>query len=450
MRNRKRLRGWFVGGALFLLAGAWPARLSAQSGSTARKRVAAADPAAAELNRLLVAAQDAVDQKDYPTAAKDYQDYLAKKPEDAQVHFNLAFAYTAMKRVGDARMEYEKAISLDPKMGAAYLNLGITLLGIDPKAAVEPLQKAVELSPEDPHAKYFLGMALERDGKAAAAIDEYETAAKSDGSNVELQNALGHALLAAGRSADAEATYRRSLSLNPQGADQARAHAGLAEALVAQKKMGEAVAELDTYLQAQPNDAGARRQRAFALADLGQNDEALRELDRAAGGGEESLPTLKLRAQLYLGKKRYDEAIAVLRKAEMLAPREADLSAALGHVYFEKKDYADAAPELVKAYNLDASNSAVMADIVAAEYELKNYSGTLQALDELAKHKDLPATAWFIRATSYDKLGSLQQALDAYNRFLQMNTDENSDMYFSATARVRALPREIREKGKGK
>ena len=190
------------------------------------------------------------------------------------------------------------------------------------------------------------------------------------------------------------------------------------------------------------------RQRAFALADLGKNDEALAELDRAAGGGEESLPTLKLRAQLYLGKKRYDEAISVLRKAEVLAPREADLSAALGHVYFEKKDYADAVPELVKAYNLDASDSSVMADVVAAEYELKNYSGTLQALDELAKHKELPATAWFIRGVSYDKLGALKEALDAYNRFLQMNKDENSDMYFSATARARALPREIREKGK--
>jgi Flp pilus assembly protein TadD len=446
MRNHKRLRKWFVGGALCLLAGACPAHLSAQSASTARKRVA--DPAVAELNRLLVAAQDAVDQKDYPAAAKDYQDYLAKKPDDAQAHFNLGFAYTAMKLPADARMEYEKAISLDPKMAVAYLNLGITLLGIDPKAAVEPLQKAAELSPEDAHTRYFLGVALERDGKTAAAIEEYETAAKSDEKNIELQNALGHALLVAGRPVDAETTYRRALSLNPQGADQARTHVGLAEALVAQKKMEEAVAELDTYLQAQPNDAGARRQRAFALADLGKEDEALAELDRAAGGGQESLPTLKLRAQLYLGKERYDEAISVLRKAEALAPREADLSAALGHVYFEKRDYVNAVPELVKAYNLDASDSSVMADVVAAEYELKNYSGTLQALDELAKHKELPASAWFIRGVSYDKLGALKEALDAYNRFLQMNKDENSDMYFSAAARARALPREIREKGK--
>ena len=53
-----------------------------------------------------------------------------------------------------------------------------------------------------------------------------------------------------------------------------------------------------------------------------------------------------------------------------------------------------------------------------------------------------------MRASCYDKLGQLMQALDAYKMFLQMNKDENSDMYFAATARARALPREIREKGK--
>ncbi len=446
MRNCNRLRIRLLRGAACLLAGALPIPLLGQSGNVAKKHVS--DPASAELNRLLIAAQDAVDRQDYPTAAKDYQDYLTKKPDDAQVHFNLGFTYTAMQRPDDARREYEKAISLDPKMGAAYLNLGITLLAVEPKAAAEPLTTAVELLPQDAHAKYLLGLALERDGKAAAAIEQYQAAATLDQKNVGIQNALGHALLAASRASDAETAYRAALALNPAGVEQTEAQAGLAQALMTQKKTAEAAAELDTYLEGHPDDTGARRERAFALADLGRNDDALAELDRAAGGGPESLATLKLRAQLYLAKKRYADAIPVLQKAETLAPREADLSATLGHTYLEKKDYADAAPELLKAYNLNPSDVSVLGDLIGAEYELKNYAGTLQVLDELAKHKDLPPSAWFVRASCYDKLGQLVQALDAYKMFLQMNKDENSDMYFDATARVRALPREIREKGK--
>jgi tetratricopeptide (TPR) repeat protein len=92
----------------------------------------------------------------------------------------------------------------------------------------------------------------------------------------------------------------------------------------------------------------------------------------------------------------------------------------------------------------------VLGDLVGAEYELKNYAGTLQALDELAKHKDLPASAWFVRASCYDKLERRQEALEAYKMFLQLNKDESSDMYYEASTRVRALPREIKEKGKGK
>lgn len=447
MIDRKWLGKRLAGGALCcLLAGVLPARLSAQTGTAARKRVT--DPAAVELNQLLVSAQNAVERRDYPTAAKNYQDYIAKKPDDAEVHFNLGFAYTAMQRPADARTEYEKAISLDPKMGAAYLNLGMTLLSSDPAAASEPLQKATELLPQDAHARYFLGLAFERNGKSAAAIEQLDAAEKLDEKNVEIPNALGHALLGAGRAADAEIAYLRALALKPEGEEQALAHVGLAQALIAQKKTEQAAAELADYLQVRPDDAAARRQRAFVLADMGKDDEALAELDRAANGGSESLATLKLRAQLYLAKKRYNDAIPMLQKAETLAPREADLSAALGHAYMEKKDYASAAPELVKAYNLASGDIAVLADLVGAEYEMKNYAGTLQALDEMGKHKDLPLSAWFVRASCYDKLGQLKEALEAYQTFLQMNHDESSDMYFEATARARALPRQIREKGK--
>jgi tetratricopeptide (TPR) repeat protein len=255
-------------------------------------------------------------------------------------------------------------------------------------------------------------------------------------------------LLKAGRAGDSEAAFRQSLALNPQRPEQFSIHAGLAEALMAQKKTAEAAAELAAYLQTQPDDGGARRQRALALYDLGKNDEALAELDRAAPGGPESLPILKLRTQLYLAKKDYADAIPALQKAAALAPGEGDLSAALGHAYFEKKDYASAGPELVKAYNLDKNDVNVLGDLAGTEYELKNYAGTLAALDEMAKHKELQATAWFLRGSCYDKLGQRMDALDAYKMFLQMNKDENSDMYFEAAARARTLAREIREKGK--
>jgi Tfp pilus assembly protein PilF len=76
----------------------------------------------------------------------------------------------------------------------------------------------------------------------------------------------------------------------------------------------------------------------------------------------------------------------------------------------------------------------------------KNYGAALQLLDILSKHEDLPYGSWFIRATCYDRLGQVAPALDAYKKFLQLNKDENSDMFFEASARARTLTRELQNK----
>src|ERR1039458_3722867 len=95
--------------------------LSAQTASTIKKRVPV-DPAAQELNRLLTAAQEAIDRQDYAAAAQRYQDYLVKKPDDATVHYDLGYVYSALKQPADAKSEYEKAIALNPKkIGRAHV-----------------------------------------------------------------------------------------------------------------------------------------------------------------------------------------------------------------------------------------------------------------------------------------------------------------------------------------
>ncbi len=187
------------------------ASVRAQTVSVNKTHIAS-DPAEVALNNLLVAAQTAIDAKDYQTAAQDYRDYLTKKPDDALVHFQLGYAYSAMQKPEAAKPEYETAISLDPKMPAAYLNLGLTLLSSDPGAAIAPLQKAVELSPDQANPKFILGTALERSGQVAPAIAQYEAAEKLDDSNGELHAALGRVYLRASRPADAEPQFRASLS----------------------------------------------------------------------------------------------------------------------------------------------------------------------------------------------------------------------------------------------
>lgn len=430
--------------ALCAVSGAF-LEVCAQTVGVTRKRIPA-DLAAQALNRLLNSAQDAIDRQDYEAAAQNYQEYLAKKPDDATVHYDLGYVYTALKRPADAKGEYEKAISLDPKMSAAYLNLGLTLLPSDPSAAVEPLRQAAELTPGDAHIKWLLGTALERSGKLQPAVEQYEAAEELYDKDTNILLSLGFALLRSGRRNDAEAQFRAALALHPSEDAMAQAHKGLAQVLISQKKLDEGASELAAYLEAEPSDTAARIERASALVDSGKYDEALSELDRAAAQGPEGLRALKLRSQIYWENKQYDQAAPVLLKAAALAPHDADIPARLGQVYLKQKDFANAAHWLTLAYNMNPSATDLLAELVDVAYLNKNYTGALDALDILAKREELPAASWYTRAACYDNLGQAAQALDAYQKFLQLNKDENSDMYFISTARVRVLTRELRNK----
>lgn len=413
-----------------------------QSLGTSKKRIPA-DPAEAALNNLLSTAQAAMERKDFPTAAQNYQDYIAKKPDDAQAHFNLGYALMSMQKLSDAKGEYEKAVSLDPKMAPAYLNLGLTLLDTDPQAAVAPLQKAVEMIPNQAAPKFLLGTAFEKTHKLPEAIEQYQAAEGVDGTDFNIRFALGRALLNAGRPSEAEPEFRASAGMRP---DVAPAHLGLARSLVAEKHLDEATTEFAKYLELQPKDATVRVERAFALFDMKKYEDAVGELNKAEAAAPEGVRALKLRSQIYFEKQRYDDAVLVLQKAEPLGPKDPEIPALLGHIYLEKKAYADAVRELIAAFKMDPGSNDVLKDLVLAQYLNKNYPAALEGIDLLSKREPLPPGSWFMRATCYDKLEQSANALEAYQRFLQLNKDQNNDMYFEASARVRTLTRELQNK----
>ncbi len=430
--------------ALCALVGGVP-RSSAQSSPPARRHVIT-DPDAKALNDLLTAAQAALDKQDFEGAAQNYRDYLAKKPNDAIVHYDLGYIYSALNRPDDAKSEYQRAIELDPKMAAAYLNLGITLLVSDAAAAVDPLKKADELKPDDARTKWLLGSALDRSGKQTEAIEQLQAARKLDDADIKIRLSLGHALLASNRPADAEAEYRGALGLQGTPAEMAQAHRGLEETLLAEKKSPDAASELELYLESHPNDIKARVDHASMLFDLGKYEDSLAELDRAAKSGPEDLRALKLRSDVLWKQKRYGDAVVALNKAVAIAPKDPDIAARLGEAYLLAKDYPNAVHWLAAAYTANSNATDVLVSLVDAEYGTKNYTQALAALDQLAKRQDLPPASWYVRASCYDNLGQLEPALDAYRKFLQLNKDQNSDMYFVSTARVRVLIRELQNK----
>ncbi len=394
------------------------------------------------LNDLLDEAQAALDKNDYNAAILPLQKFIAEKPDVAYAHFQLAYAYTALRQVDEARAEYEKCVALDPKMAEAQLNLGILLLEKDATAAVAPLGKAVELLPSQSRPRYLLGLAQQRSGDLKAAAESFEGATRLDPKDGEALLELGRIYIKNNRTADAEAKFRAALSLEAKSPE---ALQGLALSLDEQKKP-EAVSAYREYLAVQPKDNAARARLVHLLVEQQQYDAALAELDQAAPGQAPTLESLKLKADIELGQKKVDEAIVTLKQAVALAPNDAQLHGGLGRTYLQERDFGDAEKELKAALLLDRNNLTYWKDLSSTYYLAGNWQGALATLDVIAKAETPGAGPWFVRALCYDKLNQVEPALAAYRKFLELDGNKNPDQVWQANQRIHVLEKMEKKK----
>src|SRR5258708_4154664 len=220
-------------------------------GQTAARQQKVTNP----LNDLLDEAQRDIDSNNFEAAIAPLQKFIAEKPELAFAHFNLAYAYTALKRGDEARAEYQRAIALDPKMPEPYLNLGILLLDKhEYAAAVTPLSKAVELLPAQSRPRALLAIAQERSGDQEGAARSFEGVLHLDPNDSAANHYLGELDLRRNKPAEAETRFRHALEIRP---DAPEALQGLGRSLEAQNK-SEAADAYRKYLAVMPGDAGAR------------------------------------------------------------------------------------------------------------------------------------------------------------------------------------------------
>jgi superkiller protein 3 len=415
-----------------------------QSAPAGVRRQKVANP----LNELLDEAQRDMDKKDFAAAVEPLQKFIAEQPDVAYGHFQLAYAFTALHKTAEARAEYERALAIDPKMAEAYLNLGVLLIDSDAAASVTNLRKGVDLLPAQSHPRYLLGVAQERAGDFAGAAESFEGAYRLDPKNPEPIVYLANLYLRLKRFPDAEAKLRIVLETQPKDGP---AMLGLAECLDAEKK-AEAADAYRAYLAVQPGDPGARARLVHLLVEHKQYDVALAELDRAdadAGGGTSAVPnldSLRLRAEIQVAQKKWDDAVVTLNQAIALAANDGGLHGELGRIYLQRRDFAGAQKELKIALQTDRKNLDYWKDLSSSYYLAGDCASTLAVLEEIAKMETPGAGPWFIRALCYDKLNQPKPALEAYQTFLSLDQGTNADQVWQAQERSKVLRKALEHK----
>lgn len=298
-----------------------------------------------EPNLLHLAGLACADQNQLGEATDYFLRSLLRQPQQPEVHNNLANVYAKQAKDTLAEKHYRQALELNPNFRDARKNLGLLLTSVNPMAAIEELdraaamapndsstltglgdahkalenfetakdfyQRALQINPNQVTARHNLGLCLKLNEQVDLAIDSYKLALNLAPDNAEIHYNYANALFERGEHEQAEREYLISLKLNPNFV---LAHETLHE-FYWQKGEHEKLEQSYRHAIAQsPRDTALRLSYINALSAIGREEAALQQLEEALSV-EPTAALLHAQGRLLANKQDYVRAQAVFSKA---------------------------------------------------------------------------------------------------------------------------------------
>lgn len=213
---------------------------------------------------------------------------LGHTADAAYPHYLRAKVFSALNEPPQAVKQLEDAVALRPDFAEAWSDLGLARKAmLDDAGALAAYKRAVELNPSDAVAQYRLGAEYLRGGEAHAAVEHLEEAYRLNPDDQSTLNSLQSALRQDGRLGEAN-RIRQKLTELLRKKDQINQNVLAAVRLNNEganlEKSGDLPAALAKYREAlnlNPEHVGIRVNYAVALLRLGQWTEGLNELREA-------------------------------------------------------------------------------------------------------------------------------------------------------------------------
>lgn len=190
-----------------------------------------------------------------PEAIAHYEAAIARKPDFAEAQNNLGSALLRQGRAAEAASRFERALAWKPEYAEASYNLGNARAGAGAMTeALGHYDRAIVLRPDYAEAHVNAGNALLELGRPADALVRYEKAVALNPRLADAHFNLASLRLEQERWADAAASLEIVLQID---SGYVRAHRALGFALAALGRTAEATRHYDVYLRAVPDDAQA-------------------------------------------------------------------------------------------------------------------------------------------------------------------------------------------------
>jgi predicted O-linked N-acetylglucosamine transferase (SPINDLY family) len=303
-----------------------------------------------------------------------------------------------------------------------------------PHQAVDCLQRLARTPAADAGIHRRLGNALLAIGCAAEAVASYRTAVAIEPASARGYNNLGQALMQLQRFEEARASYQRAIELDPR---YAIAHNNLGVLLYDQGECEAALACYRRALQLDPSLAEAHNNCGNALLQLDAAQQALEHYQQALSlkptlfnrGNEISVPgpghaeALSNCASALLCIKRPEEALRYCERALALKPDLVEAHNNLGGALRQLHRFAEARVAFERALQIKADYAPALSNLANILLTHRRYTGAIAYCDraialqaDLAEAHDQRALALLIEKRP-------DEAGQGYARLLQIEPD---------------------------
>ncbi len=322
-------------------------------------------------------------------AEEDFRRVIALDPKSGAAHVNLGVVYMRERRWDDAIVELHQAELLSPNVPGIPLNIGLAhYRKNDFDAAINPFSEALRRAPDSLQARYLLGLCYFFTNKYRQAADTLAPLWEQESTNLNYLYVLS---IAASKSSDAPLQKRAFDQMLAIGQNTPEFHLYIGKAFLAEGNTDKALEEFNNAAATRPDlplvhyflgrtylerhaypEAEAELQKdvviepdfAYNYEDLGILYARLNEPERAEHSFRQAIERNRALvnsyfglAKLYRDEARYQEALEMLDRAEVLAPRSASVHYARGKVLTQLGQSTKAheefntAAQLLKSFN---------------------------------------------------------------------------------------------------
>ncbi|MBS1786444.1 MAG: tetratricopeptide repeat protein [Acidobacteria bacterium] len=372
----------------------------------------------------------------------------------ARVQTTLGEIALAESKLDEAEKAFARVLELNPQSARAHSGLAEIHYNAGKYAeAIAEAKAAIAAGDDHAATLMLLGVALTVTNKFDEALPALNEAVKRDSKNATALLYRAEVFIAQNKPNEAAADLRAALAIEPNTRTKLR----LAALLAQTKQFDAAVVLFQEVVNAEPANADARTGLTAALIDSGKAADAVGELEHLIKA-EPNRAVLRAQLAELLLPKQPEKALEQYRAAAELEPKNANHQVGLASALVKLRKFQEAVDVLKPVLASNPTGDVeyfARTNLATALFELDDFPNAarefLWILDHQAKRGDRKRTAitLFFVGVCLDKLGDFEQALRAYNQFLELASPDNQLEIDKVKLRLPSLKHQI-EIGQGK